>query len=118
MTTRVLVVDDDDDIRRYLESLLNLSQEFTVIGLADNGADAVRLSGETQPDFVLLDERMPAMNGTEALPKIRAVVPQATVVIFTAFPEDPSLEDCGADAVIDKTAPPLDLLAEMKKAVS
>ncbi|MGH9178264.1 MAG: EAL domain-containing protein [Acidimicrobiales bacterium] len=81
---RVLLVDDQDHMRGAVSLALCTSPRFVVVGQAADGAAAVDLAASTQPDLVLLDERMPGLSGTEALPGIVAAAPRATVVFLTA----------------------------------
>ncbi|WP_261557751.1 response regulator [Frankia tisae] len=102
---RVVVVDDADGVRELLCLLLGTEPDFVVVGAAANGAEAIDEVIRTVPDLVLLDLAMPVLDGIGALPRIRRVVPQATVVIFTGFSEDALLDRVlalGADALLEK----------------
>jgi diguanylate cyclase (GGDEF)-like protein len=81
---RVLVVDDQDHMRGAVGVALCTSDRFVVVGQAADGAAAVDLAGSVQPDLVLLDERMPGLSGTDAVPGIVAAAPGATIVFLTA----------------------------------
>ncbi|MER6123973.1 response regulator transcription factor [Streptomyces sp. NPDC001795] len=70
--TRVLVVDDQFLIRAGLVGLLNAAPGIEVVGEADDGTEAVRLAAETRPEVILMDIRMPGMNGIEATERILA----------------------------------------------
>jgi len=102
---RVVVADDADSLRELLCLLLDTEPDFTVVGLATNGAEAVDVVTRTAPDLVLLDVAMPVLDGIGALPRVRTAVPDARVVIFTGFSEA-SLRDevmaLGADALMEK----------------
>lgn len=82
---RVVVADDVDDMRFLLGRALEQSGRFTVVGEAANGQEAVRLAVEHRPHLALLDLAMPVMDGLDALPKIRAAVPECTVVVLSGF---------------------------------
>ena len=82
---RVLVVDDAEDIRMLLRLRVEARDGLTVVGEAADGVAAVELASELQPDLVLLDLAMPRMDGLEALPLIRAAVPDVRVVVLSGF---------------------------------
>jgi DNA-binding NarL/FixJ family response regulator len=86
---RVLVVDDDAVLRQALCDLLS-ERGFDVVGEAANGADGVALARERSPDVVLMDFRMPGMDGLEATSLIKAHDPLTQAVVFTAY-EDQTL---------------------------
>ncbi|WP_462185639.1 response regulator [Frankia sp. CcWB2] len=102
---RVVVVDDADGVRDLLCLLLETEPDFVIVGAASNGAEAIDEVVRTEPDLVLLDLAMPVLDGIAALPRIRRVVPRATVVIFTGFSEDALLDqvlELGADGLLEK----------------
>jgi CheY-like chemotaxis protein len=94
----VLIVDDDEEIRHVLR-LLCESEQLTVIGEAANGAEAVPLALNHQPDFVILDYRLPQLDGKGAAEVLRAVVPGTKIVAFSAFLEK---RPAWADAYLNK----------------
>jgi len=85
---RVLIVDDHLVVREGLQLILGLEADVTVVGEAGDGATAVRLAGELRPDVVLMDLRMPGMDGLEAIGHIRAQWPQIAIIILTTYNED------------------------------
>jgi two-component system, NarL family, response regulator YdfI len=86
---RVVIADDHPVVRKGLRMTLEeFGAEIELVGEAADGAAAVRLVEESQPDVVLLDIRMPGMDGLEALEQIRASSPQVAVVILTTYNED------------------------------
>ena len=87
-TIRVLIVDDHLVVREGLRLILETSEGIELVGDAADGAGAVRLVSEVQPDVVLMDLRMPRMDGIEAIERIRAEWPQIAVVILTTYNED------------------------------
>jgi CheY-like chemotaxis protein len=100
---RVLVVDDEPDIRLLIRLLLRQDKRFTVVAEACDGASAVELASEHQPDFVLLDIAMPGTNGWAALPKIRESVPGCRVVMCSAAsPQDHKQHLASADGFVEK----------------
>lgn len=86
---RVVVADDHPVVRKGLRlTLEEFGAEIELVGEAADGIDVVRLVEEVQPDVVLMDIRMPGMDGLEALEHIRATLPQVAVVILTTYNED------------------------------
>ena len=81
---RVLLVDDAADIRTIVRLTLELDGRYEVVGEAADGIDGVEAAETLQPDIVLLDRSMPRMDGLTALPRIRAVAPDATVILYTS----------------------------------
>lgn len=102
---RVVVADDADGVRDLICLLLDLEPDFTVVGRATNGAEAIDLVSATGPDLVLLDVLMPVLDGMAALPRVRRLVPDARVVLFTGFSAHTMRDDAlalGADDVMEK----------------
>jgi DNA-binding NarL/FixJ family response regulator len=89
---RVLLVDDHDLFRTGLRSLLE-EQGLSVIGEAANGTDAVRLVRTLAPDVVVMDLKMPAMNGVEATRHITALSPLTRVIVLTISEDDGDVLD-------------------------
>lgn len=87
-TIRVLIVDDHLVVREGLRLILEASEGIDLVGDAADGASALRLVGEVQPDVVLMDLRMPGMDGIEAIEGIRVTWPHIAVVILTTYNED------------------------------
>jgi NarL family two-component system response regulator YdfI len=85
---RVVIADDHLIVREGLRLILETDQEIELVGDASDGASAVRLVGEVQPDVVLMDLRMPGMDGLRAIEQIHAQWPQVGVVILTTYNED------------------------------
>lgn len=88
MTIRLVLVDDEPLIRRGLKALLSIEPDLEVIGEADNGEGAVRLAETLQPDLVLMDVRMPLMDGVAATQAICDRFSQVKVLVLTTFAED------------------------------
>jgi NarL family two-component system response regulator YdfI len=85
---RILIADDHLVVREGLQLILGMEEDLEVVGEAANGATAVNLAGELQPDVVLMDLRMPGMDGLEAIRQILARWPQMAIVILTTYNED------------------------------
>jgi two-component system, NarL family, response regulator LiaR len=91
MSIRILIVDDHSVVRQGLRMFLDLDPEFSIVGEAANGAEAVRLAHELQPDVVLMDLLMPVMDGITAIGTIRRELPDVEVVALTSVLEDVSV---------------------------
>jgi CheY-like chemotaxis protein len=99
---RVLLADDLPDIRLVMRLLLEADGRIEVVGEATDGAEAVALTKKLHPDAVVLDLRMPGMDGVEALPLIRDAEPGIVVVALSALPVGPTTDraiDLGATYV-------------------
>ncbi|HEX2132407.1 MAG TPA: response regulator transcription factor [Actinophytocola sp.] len=91
MTCRVVVVDDQTVVREGLELILGLLSDVDVVASGVDGADALRLVALHRPDVVLMDLRMPRMDGVEATRRIRAGFPDTQVVVLTTYADDESV---------------------------
>jgi DNA-binding NarL/FixJ family response regulator len=103
---RVLLCDDLQQIRLLLRTEMSLEPDIEVVGEAADGAEAIRLAGEAQPDVVILDLTMPVMDGLEALPRIREVAPGARVIVLSAHETEemgPRAEAAGASLYLEKS---------------
>jgi DNA-binding NarL/FixJ family response regulator len=85
---RILLVDDQQLMREGIRTLLELEEGLSVVGEASDGKTAVAAYEEHRPDVVLMDIRMPVMDGVEATRRIRAGDPSAKVLVLTTFNED------------------------------
>ena len=96
---RVVVADDQTVIREALSTLLDLVPGISVVGSAANGQEAVEVVGRTSPDVVLMDLRMPVLDGAEATRRVLEQWPEVAVVVLTTFADEESiLEALGAGA--------------------
>ena len=93
---RVLVVDDTDHVRHMLVDMLELDG-FEVVGQAPSGEDAVRLAGETNPDVIVMDYKMPGMDGLNAARAIRETRTSQPIILYTAY-LDPTIEALAKEA--------------------
>ena len=113
-TSSVVIVDDTEDIRMLVRLTLEARGGFEVVGEAGNGRDGVEVVRRTQPDVVLLDLRMPVMNGLDALPRILQACPRARVIVLSGFEADVMAQhalDGGAHGYAQKGAGVADLVA-------
>jgi len=116
---RVLIADDHAFFRRGLEAVLGEDIGIELVGQASDGAEAVQLAGEALPDVVLMDIRMPKINGIEAARQMKEVAPSAKIVILTISDEEEDLFEAirsGASGYLLKDIP-LDELADSVRAV-
>ncbi|CAN7725912.1 response regulator transcription factor [Paenibacillus sp. LjRoot153] len=114
---KLLLVDDQDLIRESLHIVLGMDPDIQVVGLAENGRVAVKLSEEVQPDVVLMDIHMPIMDGVEATRQIKATWPHIRVIILTTFQEIGYVVDAlsaGAEGYLLKAIHPKDLATGIK----
>ena len=91
MTIRILLADDHSVVRQGLKMFLALDDELDVIGEAENGAEALKMAHELQPDVVLMDLLMPVMDGITAIGHIRRELPDVEVIALTSVLEDASV---------------------------
>lgn len=105
---KVVVCDDQAIVRDGLELLLRLEADIDVVGLAQDGTEAVDLVVRTTPDLVLMDLKMPGMNGVEATRRICAQFPKTRVLVLTTFEDDEWVFDAiraGASGYLLKDTP-------------
>ncbi len=116
---RVLIVDDHAVVRQGLRMFIDLQDDMQVVGEGENGAQAIELAGKFHPDIVLLDLVMPEMDGVEATAGIKAVYPEARVLILTSFGEDdkvfPAIR-AGAQGYLLKDIQPGELVTAIREA--
>lgn len=106
----VLLVDDSLTMIEHLEQILCEVEDIAIVGVAFNGAEAIRMTGDSRPDLVLLDILMPGLGGLSALRTIRSMYPRVYVVMVSWLGGDPTRAQeaikLGAYAVVEKPASP------------
>jgi DNA-binding NarL/FixJ family response regulator len=85
---KILIVDDQSLFREALKTLLNASSDFEIVGDASNGEEAIRMVLQNSPDVVLMDLRMPIMDGVEATRRILQLNKPTRVIVLTTFDDD------------------------------
>jgi DNA-binding NarL/FixJ family response regulator len=114
---KVLIVDDQELVRAGFGVLVESADDLVVVGLAANGEEGVALAASTSPDVVLMDIRMPVLNGLEATSRILAGGAATRVLILTTFDLDEYVFGAlraGASGFLLKDTPPADLLAGIR----
>ena len=103
---RVLLVDDHPLVRRTVAEILSDEDDFTVVGECEDGSQVVETAARVHPDVVLMDLSMPVMNGLAATEALRAVQPDARIVMFTGegAAARPKVAAAGAHALVPKGA--------------
>src|SRR5690348_15381852 len=101
----ILVVDDSESLRAVMRSMLASQTAFEICGEAVDGVDAIDKAEKLRPDLIILDVAMPRMNGLQAVPIIRRMMPHVRIVLFSMYGDvlGPSPNSTlGVDAVISK----------------
>jgi DNA-binding NarL/FixJ family response regulator len=114
---RVLLVDDQALVRLGFRMVLDAESDLTVVGEAGDGGEAVRLAVESRPDVILMDVRMPTLDGIEATRRIVEANPQARIIILTTFDLDEYAFGglrAGASGFLLKDARPAELTAAIR----
>jgi DNA-binding NarL/FixJ family response regulator len=118
---RVLVVDDQAIVRDGLVTLLGLLPDVEVVGEATDGAQALDLVGDAAPDVVLMDLRMPVLDGTAATARLRTEHPEVAVLVLTTYGDDASIAGAlaaGARGYLTKDAGRTELAAAVRAAAA
>jgi len=117
--TRILIVDDHPVVRDGLRGMFQGDQDFAVVGEAAEGAEAVRLAGELDPDVILMDLHMPGVDGATAIQQLVDGGSRAQVLVLTTYDTDadvvPALE-AGATGYLLKDAPRAELIRAVRAA--
>lgn len=116
-----LICDDFDAIRAALAEVVALSPVLQVIGEARDGTQAINETLRLRPDVILLDLAMPVMTGIEALPELRRVAPEATIIVISGFADavvGDEVRALGADGYIEKGADINTILKTLEQATT
>jgi DNA-binding NarL/FixJ family response regulator len=117
LAIRIIIIDDHGLIRAGLRALLEVEPEIQVVGEGENGEEALRLTGELQPDLVLLDVGMPGMDGIETTRRLMRLNPKIRVLILTVYEEESLLREAiqaGAGGYILKRAAEEELVTAIR----
>ena len=117
----VMLVDDQITGRTGLRMRLSLEPDITIVGEASDGYEAIVLAGRLQPQIVIMDVRMPSMDGLEATKALRTSAPNTAVIITTMYDTAAAraqAEAVGAVAFIPKQSNPEELLAAIRRAAA
>jgi DNA-binding NarL/FixJ family response regulator len=117
VTLRVVVADDQALVRVGFRGIIDATEGFTVVGQAGNGQEAVEITRQTQPDVVLMDVRMPVMDGIEATRRITDMASDVRTLILTTFDLDEYVYAAlraGASGFLLKDTDPADLLTAIR----
>lgn len=117
---RILLVDDDELMRAGLRMILEQCEDFAVVGEAADGAEAIKRAGSERPDVMLVDIRMPGINGIDATNEIVKLPHPPKVVILTTFEHDEYVFEAlraGASGFLLKRTPPEHLVAGIRSVV-
>jgi two-component system, NarL family, response regulator LiaR len=115
---KILIVDDQALARDGLELIVGASPDIEVVGTAENGADALEKVEKLSPDLVLMDLKMPIMNGVQATRRIRERFPQVKVLVLTTYDADEWVVDAiraGASGYLLKDSPRDEIVAAIQR---
>jgi DNA-binding NarL/FixJ family response regulator len=101
----ILIVDDNERIRHLIRDMLEGESGFEVCGEAVDGYDAIEKAERLKPDLIILDMSMPRMNGIEAAPRLKKILPETPIVMFTSYEaalEGFDVRKVGIDIVVPK----------------
>ncbi|RSM90436.1 DNA-binding response regulator [Kibdelosporangium aridum] len=122
MTVKVLLVDDEELIRAGLRAIIDTEPDLAVVGEAEDGADVLPLVTKLKPDVVLMDVRMPAVDGIQATRHIIDRVPDAPkIIVVTTFENDDYVYDAlraGANGFLLKRARPAEIVRAIRVVVA
>jgi DNA-binding NarL/FixJ family response regulator len=119
MAIRVLLVEDNDVYRATLELLLSGREGIEIVGAVADGADAAEAAAAAAPDVVVMDYRLPGLDGAQATAAVRDAAPAAAIVCLTAeatAEEQAAVLAAGAVALVEKGKPTQELVAVIRAA--
>lgn len=118
---RILIADDHSIVRMGLATLLEMEDDFELVGQSANGKAAVADTMRLMPDVVVMDLMMPVLDGVEATAAIMAKIPEVKIVLFTTFPTSDLIAkaiDKGAKGVVFKSAADTELVKAIRAVAS
>ncbi len=119
MSIRILITDDHPVVRTGLRGMISGEPDFEVVGEAENGKEAVALANQLRPDVVLMDLRMPEMDGVTAIEHIKTEHPEIQVLVLTTYESDADILraiETGATGYLLKDAPREELFGAIRVA--
>jgi two-component system, NarL family, response regulator LiaR len=115
---RIFIAEDHAIVRKGIRSLLSLEPDIVVVGEAANGLEAVKQTGDLQPDVILMDLVMPELDGIQAIQQIKTEFPEARILVLTSFATDdkifPAIK-AGALGYLLKDSDPADLVTAIRQ---
>jgi DNA-binding NarL/FixJ family response regulator len=114
----IVLADDNRAVRKGLKTLLVSEAEFSVIGEAENGLDAVELVSDHRPDVLILDLMMPGISGLEVTRRLHRHSPQTRIIVLSMYSSEAYVAEslrCGAKGYILKESPPEELLTAIRE---
>ena len=114
---RILIADDHPIVREGLATVLNQEEDLEVVGLAENGLEAVAVARKLCPDIILMDLQMPEMDGVEAIHQIKEEAQDIGIIILTTFDADDYIFrgiEAGARGYLLKDSPPGEVLKAIR----
>jgi NarL family two-component system response regulator LiaR len=118
---QVIICDDQATVRDGLVMLLKLEPDIDIVGTAEDGAEAVEMAADKKPDLILMDLKMPIMNGVEATRQIKMKHPEIKVVVLTTYADDEWVFDsiqAGASGYLLKDTPREELIKAVRGTVT
>lgn len=115
---KILICDDQSVVCEGLRAILGTTGDIEVVGVAYNGAEAIQLAGQTNPDIILMDLKMPVMNGILATKQLRQEFPHIKVLVLTTYDTDEWVLDAirnGAAGYILKDTPSDDIITIIRQ---
>jgi len=118
---KILICDDQEIVCEGLQRILEADPELSVVGVAHDGQEALELAASNHPDLVLMDLKMPGMNGIQATRKLREIYPHIQILVLTTYTDDEWLFDAirsGASGYLLKDRPRKELIDAIKGTVA
>ncbi len=118
---KILICDDQEIVCEGLQRILESDPDISVVGIANDGQEALELAASNRPDLVLMDLKMPVMNGIQATRKLHDLYPNMQILVLTTYTDDEWLFDAirnGASGYLLKDRPKKDLIGAIKGTVA